>query len=169
MLLDDCYAAGLFDADGCVRINRWQKPNSTHIRFNVIATVANCCLPVIEAMRETYGGSIHKTQIRPAKETHRLQYAWHAGSQVACAFLVRVKPHLIVKADEAELALALQDHINSTSYRRPGRPKAGEASRPRTDSSEINAFREDLYHKIAALKKRSYPPLLSDGPSEISE
>jgi hypothetical protein len=168
-MLDDRYAAGLFDADGCVRINRWQKPNSTHVRFNVIATVANCCLPVIVAMQDTYGGSVQMAKARPAKDTHRFQYAWHAGSQVARDFLARVRPHLIVKAEEADLALALQNHIDQTAYSAPGRPKKGARATFRENRSEIHAYREDLYRQIAELKKRSYPPLLSDGPSEISE
>jgi hypothetical protein len=165
-MLDDRYSAGLFDADGCVRIARWQKPNSTHVRYQVIATVSNCHSGVIEALMATYGGSIH-TELRSLRNpNHRNWHAWHAGSKVASAFLRRVLPHLIVKKEEAELALALQEHINQTAYMAPGRPAKGGRAKFREDREEIHAFREDLYRRISELKKRSYPPLLSDGPSE---
>lgn len=164
-MLDDRYAAGLFDADGCVRIGRWAKPNSTHVRFNVVATVANCCLPVLEAMKETYGGSIHAEQRSKHNPNHRDWYAWHSGSQVAAEFLRRVLPHLIVKREEAELALALQDHINNTAYNAPGRPKHGSGVKSRENRDAIYAYRDDLFRRIAELKKRSYSPLLRDGPS----
>ena len=69
----------------------------------------------------------------------------------------------MVKRDEIDIAIALQDHIRCNPYIPPGRGKV------RENREELFAYREKLYLEILALKKRSFPPLLINGPSEFSE
>ncbi len=153
--MDDRYAAGLFDGEGYVRIARWAKPGSKHIRYQVIGGIGMTHRPVIEALREAYGGSVNMNRHDLRNKNHRIQFTWHVGSQIACDFLRRVMPHLVVKREEAEIALALQEHIDTNPYVSAGRNAL------RDDRTDIIAHRESLYRKISALKKRSFPPLTS--------
>jgi hypothetical protein len=67
----------------------------------------------------------------------------------------------MIKKEQAEVALQLQEHIDSTPYIRPGRKKV-----LRQGGEAINTYREGLYHQIKELKKQSFPPLLNGGAIE---
>lgn len=157
--MDDRYVAGLFDGEGFVRIARFQKPNSTHIRYAIHLGIGMTHWPVIEALKTEYGGSIHENRHDLRNPKNRIQFMWVAASQVGAAFLRRVLPYLIVKRDEAEIALHLQDHIDANPYKPAGRPKKGGVVKHREGRDDLFAYREELYQQITALKKRSYPSL----------
>lgn len=150
--MDDRYAAGLFDGEGYIRIARWQKPQSVHIRYQVFGGIGMTYYPVIQMLRDTYGGSINQNRHDLRSSNHRIQFTWHVGSQIAAIFLRRVIPFLVVKKEEAEVALMLQEHIDRLPYK-PG----GTGIRP--DRDQVLAYREELYQRISSLKKRSFPPL----------
>lgn len=156
--MDIRYVAGLFDGEGMVSVTKWAKPGSTHIRYQLRVSIGMSHRPIIEALHAKFGGSLHNNRHDLRSSKNRIQFNWIASSQIAATFLRKVIPHLVVKRDEAELALAMQAHIDSNPYtRRVGRGAYGE-----TEAAERAlrlAYREDLYQRITALKKRSYPPL----------
>jgi hypothetical protein len=157
--MDDRYAAGLFDGEGYVRINRWEKPNSTHIRYNLFVGIGMSHLPIIQALQREYRGSLNMNRHDLRNPRARIQFTWNVASRIAATFLRRIEPHVIVKKDEVLIALRFQDHVENTPYVRLGRKKER-----RENHEEIYAYREGLYREISALKKRSFPPLLNDGP-----
>jgi hypothetical protein len=157
----DRYFAGLFDGEGCIRIGKWSKPNSTHVRYSLHATLGVNYLPVIQLMHETYGGSISENRHDLRGPNNRIVFIWTGASRVAAEFLHRVSPYLVIKREQAAVALRLQEHIDSTPYVRSGRKKE-----PRQGSEVINAYRDGLYHQIKELKKQSFPPLLNGGAIE---
>src|SRR6185437_16238748 len=110
--MNDAYVAGLFDGEGWVRIATWHKPNSDHIRYQVIAGIGMTYHPVIKRLKEEYGGSIHENRHDLRNENNRIQFSWHIASQKAKVFFNRIYPHLIVKRDQVKLALELQDNID---------------------------------------------------------
>jgi hypothetical protein len=144
--LDDRYAAGLFDGEGYIRVNRWAKPGSIHVRYQLFGGIGMAYLPVIQALQATYGGTLNVNRHSVRNPVHRDQFQWNFSSQIGAAFLRRVLPHLVVKRDEAELALELQSSIDEWKH------KLGHhhALHPRRD--EIFAEREDLARRIAELK-----------------
>ena len=156
--MDDRYAAGLFDGEGYVRISRWNKPNSRHIRYQAVAGIGMTYRPIIEALQAEYGGSLNENRhdLRSAK--NRIQFTWLVASRKAYAFLLRVRPYLVVKKDEAEVVLAFQEHIDMHPYKSAG-PKL-----LREDHAEIMAEREALFVKCTAFKKRSFPSWSEVGP-----
>ena len=89
MILDDRYAAGLFDGEGCVRIAKWKKPNSTHERYSIFIGMNMVHRPIIEAFKETYGGSLHQPK-HPRHPKWRPVFLWALGSQEAATFLRRI-------------------------------------------------------------------------------
>jgi len=151
-MLDVRYVAGLFDGDGYVRINRWEKPESTHIRYNIHAGINMTHRPIIEDLHRQFAGNLHKTRRPSIKPTHRTLYSWTVTSAAAAAFLRLIRPHCIVKADEIDIALKLQDSIDEWNHRlgwhygvHPRRP-------------EIRAYRERLFAEIAELKRVRFDP-----------
>ena len=153
--MDDRYAAGLFDGEGYVRITKWKKPNSTHIRYAIFGGIGMSHRPIIEALQAEYGGTLSMNRHDLRKSVNRIQFTWTFASQVGASFLRRIHPYSVVKREEIELALKLQDHIDNNPYISAGRNHMDE----RPNKEAINAYREDLHLQITALKKRSFPPL----------
>jgi hypothetical protein len=148
--MDIRYAAGLFDGEGYVRVARWAKPNSHHVRYQVIAGIGMTYLPVIEALRDQFGGSLNENRHDLRNPKARIQFTWHIASQTAASFFRKIVPHLLVKRDEVQLALELQDSIDKYVH------KLGHHHKTHPDRDKIFAYRADLAAQIFALKKRSF-------------
>lgn len=149
-MLKDQYVAGLFDGEGCVRIQRWAKPNSTHIRYQVRCSLGMTHKDVIKRLAKTYGGSLHVNDHSKRNKNHRPQFSWVAGSRVGVDFLKRILPFLIVKREEVKLALKLQQSIDEHDYRSGARYKDVKSRKKELDK------REKLFQKITKLKHLSY-------------
>lgn len=153
--MDDRYVAGLFDGEGYVRITKWRKPGSSHIRYAIFGGIGMSHRPVIEMLHKEYGGCLNENRHDLRKAVNRIQFTWTFASQIGATFLRRIHPFSVVKKDEIEIALLLQDHIDANRYVPAGRNHMDE--RPNRD--EIYAYRDDLFTRITALKKRSFPSL----------
>jgi hypothetical protein len=160
MLLTDSYVAGLFDGEGYIRITKWKKPGSTHIRYALFGGIGMTHRPIIEALHQQYGGSTNENRHDLRSPRNRIQFTWVVSSQKAAAFLRIIHPFSIVKRDEIDIALELQRHIDSNPYVSGGRNHMEE----RPDREKIIAYRDDLFQKITALKKRSFASVLASGP-----
>jgi hypothetical protein len=160
MILTDSYVAGLFDGEGMIRITKWRKPNSSHIRYALYGRIGMSYLPVIEALKLNYGGSLSENRHDLRNPKNRIQFNWTIASQGAASFLRRIQPYSVVKRDEIAVALELQANIDDNPYISPGRNHMNE--RPNRES--LYAIRDGLFQKITALKKRSFAPLLTGGP-----
>jgi hypothetical protein len=162
--MNDAYAAGLFDGEGYVRVARWEKPDSIHIRYQVIAGIGVTYHPVIERLQKEYGGSINQNRHDLRNKNHRIQFTWAFASQTAATFFRRVLPHLIIKRDQVKLALELQDSIDKYRHQLGHR----NSFHPERDS--IFAYRAKIAADIYALKKETFPALVNRGPkvSELS-
>ncbi len=148
--MDIRYAAGLFDGEGYVRVARWAKPNSLHVRYQVVGGIGMTYLPVIEALRDQFGGSLNENRHDLRNPRARIQFTWHIASQTAASFFRKILPHLVVKRDEVRLALELQDSIDKYVH------KLGHHHIYHPDRDKIFAYRADLAAQITALKKRAF-------------
>lgn len=159
-MLDIRYVAGLFDGEGYVRINEWQKPNSPHIRFNVFVGINMTYRPLIEMLQQQFGGgfNVNRHDLRNPKQ--RACFAWNLGSSTAANFLREILPYLIVKREEAEIALLLQANIDEYRHKL-GSPFGG--YHPQRD--EIFAYRRSLAAQITALKRRTFDPIVDRAPA----
>lgn len=93
----DAYAAGLFDGEGSVIINR------------VNARVHSLCCTMhltdraaIGALHARFGGSLNTVKRRAPR--HREIWSWRVSGAGAERFLLAIRPFLIVKAAQADLA-----------------------------------------------------------------
>jgi hypothetical protein len=149
------YAAGLFDGEGMVRIARWEKPGSVHVRYALYVSIGMTHRPVIEQWQEEFGGKIYMNRHDLRNKKHRIQYNWSVGSQIAADCLYKLESYLIVKKMEARIGIALQEHINDHPYVPSGRDPAN----LRKGREKILAERESMYKQITALKHLKYDPL----------
>jgi hypothetical protein len=153
------YVAGLFDGEGFVRIHRWEKPNSVHIRYNLIAGINMTHRPIIEMMHKEFGGGLRSAR----KETRgkRVLFCWMVASQGAATFLRRIQPHAVVKKDQIDLALEFQANIDENSYTPTGRPGKHHGPLLRENRDELLAFRQECFERIRDMKKETFAPLIS--------
>ena len=111
MTSTDCaYAAGFFDGEGWVgiaypKINKSEKRNH---RLDV--SVGQVDIRPLVWLVEKFGGRIQKNP-KKCGLSQRLIYSWRINGPSAEAFLVAVRPYLIVKAEQADVALAFRKTI----------------------------------------------------------
>lgn len=96
------YAAGFFDGEGSVDI-RWRVSNAPngkqYERFDLRIHVVQIATQPLEQMRAKWGGTIAKRKSSNCSD-------WVITGSAAAKFLTDVRPYLLVKADEADIAIA---------------------------------------------------------------
>lgn len=100
------YLAGFFDGEGCISL-------SAGDLYTLHVSVTQVNPAPLREFAAAFGGNVrlrrwHRPDQRPG-------YIWNIASQKAMAMLKVLRPYLIVKAEEADIAIAFQ------SLRRPGR------------------------------------------------
>lgn len=128
---DICYAAGFFDGEGSVLI---QKPGRT-CSYRLRVSASQTTVEPIEWLRQRWGGSV---RIRKAKENRKTVWEWAITTQLALKFLTDVRPFLLVKREQADIAIEFQSRKFNGSRRLP----------------EVIAMEEDSRHKLLSLRSR---------------
>lgn len=141
------YWAGFFDGEGSVLIYRRTKtvPKGITIPYQIRATVTNTNHEVIRLLHSEFGGCVMEYQ--PVLNARRA-WKWTVQCRVAAAFLRVVLPHLVIKGDEARLALEMQDRISLSRARK----HPGFYGQPRLSDEEI-AARDAIYFRLIAMRK----------------
>lgn len=151
--MDIRYVAGLFDGEGYIRIATF-KQSKLHTRMQLFGGIGMTYLPVIQQLQERFGGSVQCNDHSRRNAAHRPQHFWLVSSVKAANFLKSVVPHLIVKREEALLAIEFQNSIDEW------RGKLGNRS-PKSFTTEreaVWAYRRDLARRISELKHIRHEP-----------
>jgi hypothetical protein len=129
--------AGFVDGEGCIFIQH-RKPTRTHY---LKLTVTNLNPAPLLVLQSLFGGSLRFKAGTTTK--YRRLYKWEAAAHQAAEAIFALAPLLLVKRDEAEVAIAFQQ---------------GLADRPRgnTRTEEEWQRREDCARQLVALKAREY-------------
>lgn len=98
------YLAGVFDGEGTIGFY-W---NGKQYVLSVAVTM--CCVAVLEAFVEEFGGKIYPCNKKNAK---RPQYTWQLRAKKAEPFMSAVLPYLIEKREQVELGMEIRDFVNS--------------------------------------------------------
>lgn len=114
--MDDAYTAGVIDSDGCIRLAKGKRGVVTVV---VEVTMSFKALPLLRKLHHRYGGKCIRIK-RDLRPTRAVTHSWRLIGRPASAFLRLIRPHLIVKGGQADLAIWLQDTIDRTP-RGPGR------------------------------------------------
>lgn len=88
--LDMDYVNGLFDGEGCVY---WDGSS-------VRVSITNTFLPVLEAVRYTYGGTVRRSGNKV--------WRWEAGGETAYDFLT-ARYGCVIKQEQIEVAMTIMD------------------------------------------------------------
>jgi hypothetical protein len=107
------YLAGLFDGEGSINI--FKQPNKKD-RINpcyfLEISIGNTHKGVLKWVSENFGGRLAHNAEQYTRRNHRT-WRWRASSNEACAVLMILLPYLVVKKEQAELAIEFQEHINT--------------------------------------------------------
>lgn len=134
---DLAYAAGLFDGEGCISIEKYRKTNPPI--YQLTTKLAMTSVATVQWFAEMFGGPVYMQVRKRANE--RTQAVWRVHSHKAVRFLELVLPYLKTKREQAEVALSYRIYLGSPATR----------GRPRTQ--EVIMAQEDHYTRIKALKR----------------
>lgn len=104
----DTYAAGLIDGEGYIGIQ--EAGGSFQVRLKV--SMSDKGLPALRRMEQVYGGKVEPD--RPATDVRRESWTWRLTGQAAARVIEAVRPHLLVKAEPADIAMAFQAMVDAS-------------------------------------------------------
>lgn len=125
------YLAGFFDGEGCVSVRR------SNDSYSMAVEVTQLNPSPLIRFQKRFGGRVY---MKRDKRGYRPLFAWQIVASGAVKVLEALRPYLDGKAEEADVALALQVRI----------------SNPVQNRSEELAARQLLFEQCRDLKQRSY-------------
>jgi len=152
------YVAGLFDGEGCVNIYQTKKGvKKDRIGYELTATIYNTYFEIIKRLKETFGGyglTRKRERVRNG-ENWKTSYEWKLSCSKAKDFLKKLLPYLIIKKEQAKIAIEFQELRERKKYRFGRNPK------------EVDDFYELCYQKMRLLNKKGvnntyYPQRLNE-------
>lgn len=142
----DAYAAGLVDGEGCITAKSTKAGTGMGIR--VLIGMATKAGEVLKRMQTEYSGTLI-TQT-PANPKHSDVTTWTVTGAEAASFLNRVLPHLLLKEEQALLALKIEEIRTSL-------PKIGKRDHHRWTPEALDRCQR-IYRRIMELNKRGPMP-----------
>lgn len=137
------YIAGLVDGEGCIFVQRMIKARA---QYYVWARVNMTDRSFIQALAAQFGGSVITHAKSKKNPRHKDAYEFSLYGRKAAEFLRWIGPALVIKREQAKLAIAVQDHIELHK----GKIAAG--CYDETQVAEIMQYRETLRLRIKELK-----------------
>ena len=110
---DYAYAAGIIDGEGCIQINH-SILNGKVQSWKIQIEINMCSEKVLKKMAGLFGGNVKMYVARP--EQHYRQFRWQIYSTNACNALKKMKPYLIEKKAQADLAIQFFNHQKRCKY-----------------------------------------------------
>lgn len=109
--LELAYFAGFFDGEGSISILEHTKP--TGYRYMRLLVQVGCTnLEVLEWFQLRFGGNIYNHK----RNGNRKQcYTWQLHSRMAANALMLMQPYLLVKVEQARLALEFQETMGQSA------------------------------------------------------
>lgn len=147
----DAYAAGFFDGEGSIDVRYSVTNGGKYERFYLRVCIGQKRPEVLHWLQKEYGGSVC---LRSNGMAYLVLTTASAGN-----FLKTVRPYLVVKAEEADLAIAFQatfdrQKIAKGQHRMPALPDEVRAERYRL----MNAIRDNRQAKGLYARDRNSVP-----------
>lgn len=166
------YVAGLFDGEGHVLIvtpgydrngdytpSVWATARKTPC-FAVHAGIANTYEPIMHELLRQFGGLINRNEyVTTVLGNPGVKYTWRIHAKMACDFLSAIRPFSIIKREQIDVALELNQHIQDNLHVMKRRSL-------RELHAPIVAHRYALRARMDALKRPEHNvPPVEDGPN----
>lgn len=146
--MKDAYFAGLFDGEGCVRINRRQRGKYIeHIQFYTLSQKDG---RIIDWIVRNYGGFVHYGK---SSEYRKPVFTWIVTNKKGREIMKRILPFLIYKKDQVEKTL----QFNSLTNRKKG-----------VNQSEMEN-RDRLMEEVKKLKKVIVPSMFAGSTTKRTD
>lgn len=99
------YVAGFFDGEGSIGIYRNGRGNGCTLHVQITQTVGPQADELLRAIQARWGGSLTPMN----KKLRRPAWNYQASASAGVALLRDLRPYLLLKADQADVALAWWD------------------------------------------------------------
>lgn len=100
-MIDLAYIGGFFDGEGSIGI--YKHPNKPHhLKIQLVQNESPASFGLMHALKARFGGSVSRSPTISGK----WKLNWQVSADKASEFLKAIQPHLRLKSDQAELALA---------------------------------------------------------------
>ena len=133
------YLAGFIDGEGSIRIGTNRSSNGER-RWYLILSCHQRNPEPLRRLHRRFGGSVRYQ----AKHKPRPSFEWAITSDMAGRAIAELRPWLLVKADEADLALTFQSLLHHNAGKRA----------PLTGDEKMR--RDMIYRAMRNLKLREY-------------
>lgn len=140
------YIAGLFDGEGCIGVYRNGK-KTPHLRTQLTQNKNAVVTKMFESLVDRFGGHFSEQ-----KTTHGVKYNWQLSSHKAARFLADILPYLILKKEQAKIAVWWQ-------MVRPERQERDARGRVRPYPMEVIQTDGMVELALKLLKKTSFEEL----------
>lgn len=142
------YAAGIVDGEGCIQILHSIHPaaSGTVQSWKIQIEINMCSKKVLDKMAGFFGGAVVRYRDRP--NMHYVQWRWQVYSTVAYNALKKMRPYLVEKLSQADLAIQFFNHQRRCKYY-AGHPL----------SASILIKRERMKQRMSELKRVDLIPI----------
>ena len=138
------WIAGALDCDGCITINKSlsrRYKDRTYLIHRIIVSIGLVDLAPIQWWAARFPGSRYTIRAGRCLPNALPQHRWHASDSQAASLLTLVQPYLLIKAEQARIALAL--HATKKRYGSLGVPP------------DVLQLRDELHQQMRALNQRT--------------
>jgi hypothetical protein len=148
------YLAGLFDGEGCIIIyarKTYASLKGKTTPHHLLITLTNTHEGLMKWLHQTYGGYVWAyKRPNPATPNRSRSWKWSAMSNQAAFLLKAMLPYLIIKHEQALVALEFQTSLfeYKRQIRGVGRGRRGVPALP----PEVIAYRESLRLRLLELR-----------------
>ena len=142
------WSAGIIDGEGCICIHKSQpgapsQPRQKSVVYHLDLAVKMTYKPAIELLLNIFQvGTI--TRQKPGKNNKRVTWTWVVTGKSVSIVLKKLLPYLVVKKDEALLALDFVEKNVNTLIKKQG------------VLTKTSIFRENAYQKMRLLKLKEW-------------
>jgi hypothetical protein len=134
------YFAGFFDGEGCIQIVETRR-QKRWISWSVTASCSQRDPRPLRLLMEQYGGHIHHHP--KIKGSDRWIFVWQISGSKAVAAIADMLPFLIVKKEQAEVALEFWDRYHLKPGRHNRVTEDGHEAR-RGYSARLKVLKEEI-------------------------
>jgi hypothetical protein len=137
------YIAGFFDGEGSVTIQKqkYKSRNRNGLQLFLYIKISNIDKDILEKIRAFFGTGYVCSNGRP-KKNQRKSWQWQASATNALLVLKKLRPFMILKTRQVDLAIQFQERLNCHKHR-PSR----------IVSIEELSYRKKIKAEISALNK----------------
>lgn len=120
---DIAYTAGIIDGEGSIVISKGKQHVGPGYSYEVLVSVHMMDAYVPKFLSECFGGKVRRSKVTHKNKKGDYAYYYHANGSRARVLLSLIHPYLLIKRQQAEIAMYLQDKLSSNPNGKRVTPK----------------------------------------------